>query len=158
MIPSNISSAGERPSRALPWPAACVALLAGALAASGVDWSVAVRTAELKDAPDGFSRGVKALEHGDDFEGVQEGDWVRVKDGPVQGYVHRTSLAAEGEELKSPFLSFRIDGTFYPEDVQAADAAVNEWVANPVVRDTGRAPSAWALEEFRATGGLKGVK
>ena len=61
-------------------------------------------------------------------------------------------------ESKSPFLGFRIDGTFYPEDVQVADAAVNEWVANPVVRETGRAPSAWALEEFRATGGLKGVK
>lgn len=149
---------GERPARALPWPAACAALLAGALAAAGVDWEVAVRSAELKDAPSGFSRGVSEIENGESVEGVLEGDWVRIKEKNIQGYVHRTAMAAEGESLKDPFLSIRITGTFYPEDVQAADQAVADWTANPVVRDTGRAPSAWALEEFRASGGLKGAK
>ncbi|MEK7469634.1 MAG: hypothetical protein AAB074_19850 [Planctomycetota bacterium] len=142
----------------MPWTAAAAALLAGALAAGGVEWTVAVRSAEVKEKASGLSRGTSQLSHGEDVDGVLEGDWVRLTEKEHQGYIHRTALAAEGEELKDPFLSIRIAGTFYPEDVQAADQAANDWVQNPTVRDTGRAPSAWALEEFREQGGLRGPK
>ena len=142
----------------MPWTAAGAALLAGALAAGGVEWTVAVRSAEVKEKSSGLSRGTSQIGEGEDIEGVLEGDWVRLTEKEHQGYIHRTSLAAEGEELKNPYMSIRIAGTFYPEDVQAADTAVSDWIQLPTVRDTGRAPSAWALEEFRKQGWLGGGK
>jgi hypothetical protein len=139
----------------MPWTAAGAALLAGALAAGGVEWTVAVRSAEVKEGASGFSRGTQQLAHGEDVDGVLEGEWVRLTEKEHTGYIHRSALAGEGEELQNPFLSIRIMGTFFPEDVQAADQVAEDWVNNPVVRDTGRAPQAWALEDFRAQGGLK---
>ena len=151
-------SGQDRKWSSLPWSAAVSVLLAGALAAVGLEWNVAVRSAEVKEKASGLSRGTSQLGHGVEVEGVLEGDWVRVTEKEHQGYIHRTALAAEGEELQDPYMSIRIAGTFYPEDVQTADQAVNDWLRIPTVRDTGRAPSAWALEDFRAQGGLRGAK
>lgn len=143
----------------IPWSASAAALLAGALAAGGVEWTVAVKSAEVKERASGDARGTSQMPLGEDFEGVLEGDWVRVMEEEEHpGYIHRSALAGEGEELQDPFLSIRVMGTFYPEDVQMADQVAIDWVENPVVRDTGRAPSAWTLEEFRRQGGLGAAK
>lgn len=143
----------------MPWVAAGSALLAGALAAGAVDWTVSVRRAEVKPAPAPFEKPVKEMILDDDFEGVQEGDWVRiVEDKRSVGYIHRSLVAEEGEELQDPSMSFRILGTSYPDDVMVSDMVADEWVRNPVVRDTGPAPRAWGLQEFRANGGLGGGK
>ncbi|MCC6738440.1 MAG: hypothetical protein IT452_05295 [Planctomycetia bacterium] len=149
---------GRGRGRSLPWPAALAVLLAGALGAAAVDWTVAVKSAEVKDAPEGFSRGTVQLENGETFDGVLEGDWVRVREDDVQGYVHRSALAAEGEELEDPYLAFRIAGTSYPDDLLSSDRIRSDWMEIPVVRDTGRAPPAWTLEEFRRAGGLGGAR
>lgn len=138
----------------MPWPAALAALLGGALAAGAVDWTVKVRRAEVKRLPDAFEAPVLELPLGEEIEGTLEGDWVRVTDRKAQGLIHRSVLASEGELLKDPHMSFRIVGTFYPEDIQALDGPVNAWVRNPVVQTTPPAPRGWELLEFRRSGGL----
>lgn len=158
MKPGNRTIRGRALAGALPWPAACAALLAGALGAAAVDWTVAVKSAEVKDAPNGLSRGATQLENGKTVDGVLEGDWVRIREDDVQGFVHRTAMATEGEELEDPYMAFRIAGTSYPADLEYSDRILNDWLEIPAVRDTGRAPSAWTLEEFRRSGGLGGGK
>ncbi|MCE9582160.1 MAG: hypothetical protein K8T20_06680 [Planctomycetes bacterium] len=155
---SSDSPITPRAARGLPWPAAAAVVLAGALAASGVEWTVSVRRAEVKDSKGPFVRPRTDLEQGKSFDGVLDGEWVRITEKGKEGFVLRSQVATEDEVLKDPFLSIRIGGTFYPEDVQAADPIVHDWLSNPVIRDTGRAPGAWALEDFRSAGGLGGGK
>ena len=142
----------------IPWTAAAAVLLAGALAAGGVEWQVRVKAAELKSAPDGFARPTAELPIGEEFEGTQEGEWVKMTEEGRTGWVHRSAVAAEDEVLKEPPMSLRFTGTFYPEDVQENDPALEAWLLNPVVRDTGPAPRAWELEMFRKAAGLGGGK
>jgi hypothetical protein len=142
----------------VPWPAALAALLGGALVAGAVDWRVMVRRAEAKSAPEPFAKPVAEIALGEDFEGVEEGEWVRVTEEGKSGWFHRSAVGTDGEHLKDPFLAFRITGDFYPVDVQEADAEVRAWVLHPVVRTTSPAPRAIDLETFRAEGGLGGVK
>lgn len=134
--------------------AAAAALLCGALAAGGVEWTVRVKVAEVKPEPAPFARPVAELPLGEDFDGVQEGEWVRIQEKDRAGLVHRSAVALPEEQLHDPFMAARLSGTFYPEDVQEADAEVRAWMLNPVVRNTGPAPRAWELEEFRKSGGL----
>ena len=134
------------------WAAAGAALLAGALGVAGETWTVRIRKAEVKPEPRAFSHPSAEMELADTVEGVQDGEWVKTDKG---GFIHRSAMARKEELLKDPFMSIRISGTFYPEDVQVNDAEARLWVMNPVVRSTGPAPGAWELEEFRKAGGLE---
>lgn len=137
-----------------PLRIAAVALAAAALAGCGGQWTVAVRRAEVKGAPGAYVRPAEEMKRGESFEGEQEGDWVRIKEKGRSGFVHRSALAAEGERLRDPDMAFAIMGTVYPDDVMDSDPVATEWMRNPVVHETGAAPHAWGLEEFRANGGL----
>jgi hypothetical protein len=142
----------------LPWLAAAAAVLGGALGSAAVEWTVRVKLAEVKSAPLPYSRPEAEWALGEEFEGEADGDWVKVKEKGKSGWVHRSAVGTEEELLKDPFLTLRISGTFYPEDVQTQDPEARAWTMNPIVRSTGPAPRSWQLEEFRQAGGLGGGK